>query len=147
MKLPRVLPESMLRLMSAGDRRKLGKAGITKAEAGASADIKNERDLQCLIVNYLRLRGIEPLWFRTDKRTTANIGWPDITFSILCPDKEMGYIARPCVWEVKFGNGKLSKEQADLAYKLKFNGWRHRVITSLEQARQELEALGCDGPS
>jgi hypothetical protein len=142
MKPPSVLPESYLRLISEADRKALGKAGMTKTEAEASATVKNERELQKLIVNYLRLHDIEPLWFRTDKRTTANVGWPDITFAVPHWDGQK-WIGIPCAWEVKMpDSGKLSKEQVLMAEKLHGNGWRHKVIRSFEQATQELREIG-----
>src|SRR5438105_10429918 len=51
-------------------------------EAMSKAQIKNERQLQSMIVNLLRLKGIEPLWHRTDKRSAATVGWPDISFAV-----------------------------------------------------------------
>ncbi len=77
-----VLPEKILRLLSPEDRKSLGAAGMTAEEAMLKAEVKNERALQVLIINLLRLKGIEPLWHRTDKRSAATVGWPDISFAI-----------------------------------------------------------------
>src|SRR5205823_7261409 len=95
---------------------------------------RNERELQRQIVDYLRWHVIEPLWHRTDKRTTGTVGWPDITFAV-------SGIA--CCWEIKFGNGKLSPEQADLAELLMSdsNNWRWDVIKSLEEAKEEFARI------
>lgn len=125
-----VLPEKILRLLSREDRASLGKAGMTAEEALAKADVKNERALQGLIVNLLRLKGIEPLWHRTDKRSAATVGWPDITFSIITGPGTIDGVGlqrtNPCAWEVKFGPGELSDEQKKMAVRLQSppNFWR-----------------------
>ena len=144
MKMPTVLPENILKCLSPLERKRLGKAGMTKAEAADRAEAKNERELQRQIVSYLQLKGIEVLWHRTDKRSTATIGWPDVTFTIGQYVSLVGIFPVACAWEIKFSNGKLSKEQSDLATRLQSppNFWRFRVITSFEQARRELRELG-----
>src|SRR2546430_16460274 len=76
----KLLPERYLRLMSPADRKAIGQS--TAEEALRKAEAKNERQLQSQIVQLLRLKGIEPLWHRTDKRSAATIGWPDITFAV-----------------------------------------------------------------
>lgn len=128
-KMSSVLPESILSKVSPEDRKAMGKAGLTKADCEQKAHARNERDLQRLIVNYLQLKGIEALWHRTDKRSTATVGWPDLTFAA------KGF---PVAWEIKFEKGKLSEEQELMAVKLKRNGWRFAVIRSLEEAKKEL---------
>jgi hypothetical protein len=134
----------VLRRMSAADRASLGKAGLTRADCEALCEAKNERELQKQIVSYLRLQGIEVNVSRTDKRTTHKKGWPDLTFAIIF--RVNGYRSEwiPCAWEIKFGNGKLSPEQEKLATTLTSppNGWRFRVIRSLDEARGELWKLG-----
>lgn len=146
--MPSVLPEHILKRMSPTDRKQLGKAGMTAAEAADKAQVKNERDLSKLIVNYLRLHGIEPLVHRTDKKSTATKGWPDITFAISCKgDKVPGgydtYVVA-VVWELKHGYNKLEPDQVSMAEKLQTppNCWIHRVIKSFEQAREHLRELG-----
>lgn len=129
MKLPSVLSESVLRCVSQEDRKKLGKAGLTREDCEKRAQVKNERDLQRLIVSYLNLKGLEVRRDRMDKRTTGNVGWPDLTFAAK---------GIPIAWETKFGAGKLSEEQELTIAKLKKNGWRCCVIRSLEQAKSEL---------
>lgn len=144
-----VLPEKILRLLSPEDRASLGKAGLTAEEALAKADVKNERTLQGLIVNLLRLKGIEVCWHRTDKKSAATIGWPDITFSVAT------YAAVPtqpydlatitaCAWEVKHGPGGLSDDQKKMALRLQSppNFWRWREIRSVDQALAELKEMG-----
>lgn len=107
------------------------------------AKVKNERALQTMIVQLLRLKGIEPLWHRTDKKSAATIGWPDITFSAAGMD-EIGFCAIPCAWEVKFGKGELSVEQQQMHIRLSTppNAWKIKVIRSVDEALAELKELG-----
>jgi hypothetical protein len=146
-----VLPEKILHLMSPEDRKALGKAGWTKAECEDRAEAKNERELSRQIVSLLRRHGIEPIVSRTDKRSTNNVGTPDILFAL-------GVIERPfndcgavehlapvaCAWELKHGNGKFSEEQKKMGILLQCspNSWRYRVIRSYDEALDELKALG-----
>jgi len=104
-------------------------------------EVKDERELQGQIVNLLRLKGIEPLWHRTDKKSHASIGWPDITFSV-----EHGLRSIPCLWEIKLPGKKLSAEQRNLAVKLMGppNAWVYKVITSVDEALIELKRLGIE---
>src|SRR5438309_363687 len=99
----KVLPESILKCLSKEDRQKIGQ--FTAEEVMAKAQIKNERQLQSMIVNLLRLKGIEPLWHRTNKRSSATVGWPDITFSVKasCEGSEW---TEAHGWEVKFGDSQ-----------------------------------------
>src|SRR5256885_7581653 len=111
----------MLRCLSPSDRKAIGQ--FTFEEVLQHADVKNERQLQSQIVQLLRLKGIEPLWHRTDKRSAATIGWPDITFAVRSSqlnDDGTFWIAQyyPCAWEIKFGDGQLSKEQQQMAVRL-----------------------------
>lgn len=138
----KVIPQHISRLMSPEDRQAFGKGAMTAEDALARAEIKNERDLQRQIVALLRLKGIEPNVSRMDKRKTDAVGWPDITFAIDYYDDPSYNI--PCAWEVKFGNGQLSKEQQQMHVRLSTppNAWRIRVIRSVDEAIAELKYLG-----
>lgn len=102
-------------------------------------DLRLEKDLQARIVNVLRLRGIEPLWHRTDRKSTATVGWPDITFCV-----EHGLRSIPIVWEIKLPGKKLSLEQTRMMIKLMDppNAWVYKIITSVDEALMELKKLG-----
>jgi hypothetical protein len=132
--MTKVIPENYLKWISEGDRKSLGKAGRTWKECIAKGEAKNERELQGQIVNLLRLRGIEPLWHRTDRRSAATIGWPDITFA---------YYGKAIAWEVKLPNGRLSREQDQMLDTLGTvpNWWDIRVIRSVDQALGELHRI------
>lgn len=129
MKLPAVLPENILNKISPEDRKSLGKAGLTREDCEKRAQVKNERELQRLIVGYLGTKGLEVLWHRTDKKSHATLGWPDLTFAAK---------GKAICWEVKWDKGKLSEAQELMAQRLKKNGWRFSVIRSFEQAKREL---------
>lgn len=130
-----VLSEKILRLMSSADRKKLGKGGLLWSEAKELAAAKNERELQGQLVQLLRRKGIEVLWHRTDRRSAATIGWPEITFAAG---------GQSCAWEVKFGDGELSTEQKQMAVRMMSppNCWWWRVIRSYDDALAELKELG-----
>lgn len=134
---PRLLPAHMVRLISGEDRKKLGIQ--TDGERMAKWKAKSERELQRQIVNYLKLRGIEVCWHRTDKKSAATIGWPDLTFAV----KSNGF-PMPIGIEVKYGAGVLSREQNDLHARLQANpnAWRIYVIRSFVEVVDLLRDLG-----
>lgn len=147
-----ILPPNILKCMSKADRDSLGKGGLLPEEALARAEAKSERDLQRLIVNLLMLKGIEPLWHRTDKKSAATIGWPDLTFAVqaFAPvfDRQgqcYDMITQQAVcWEVKFAKGALSLDQQRMSVRLSTppNGWIVKTITSVDEAIAELKELG-----
>lgn len=139
-----VYPFTWLRCMKEEDRKSLGRAGLLPEECAAKVEAKNERQLQGQIVQYLRLHGIEPCWHRTDKKSAATVGWPDITFAIIGQTSSAWNKIQPVAWEVKFGPGQLSKEQEQMAIRLQSppNCWRYRVIRSLDEAIKELKEMG-----
>jgi len=98
-------------------------------------EIKSERILQGQIVNILRLRSIEVCWHRTDTRSAATVGWPDLTFAVN---------GQAIAWEVKLPGGKLSKDQERVAGLLIHppNNWQFRIIHSVDEALSALKVLG-----
>lgn len=132
MRLTGPLPEKFLRLMSAADRELCAPGQLTSVEAVAKLTITSERQLQSLLVGLLRIRGIEPLWFRTDRRTRSTIGWPDITFAIH---------GRPMAWEVKMPGEKPRPEQVSVHELMRRTGWGVHVITSFLQGKGILDDL------
>lgn len=151
--LSKVLPEHMLSKVAPEDRAKLGKAGQTAAETVAKAAIKNERDLQKQIISFLRMKGIEPIFQRMDKRTTTTKGTPDILFSVTVNRREwrddirmkhVSYETAACAWECKFSDGKSSEDQKAMAVTMTTepNAWRHKIIRCLDEAIEELQAVG-----
>jgi hypothetical protein len=135
----KVLPEAFLRCMSPEDRKALGQMSAEEALVAFTA--KSERKLQSQIVNLLRLRGIEVCWHRTDKRSAATVGWPDLTFAVV---READLETFPCAYEVKMPGGVLSPEQKQMAVRLQSppNWWRYRVIRSVDEALKDLKEMG-----
>ncbi len=135
MKSSVVLPESFLRCVAPADRKKLGKAGRTKSECDAVQAEKSERELQKQIVNLLRLKDIEVIASRTDRRTSNNVGTPDLIFAVH---------GQAHCWELKLPGGKLRAEQEQMALRLQspLNGWRWRCIRSVDEALAELSEMG-----
>lgn len=139
----KVLPDSYLRCMSAKDRKSMGKAGQTAAETLAKADVKTEKDLQKAIISLLRLKGFEPIVSRMDKRTSNNIGTPDILFVTL--DLLRASIVA-CAWEVKLPGEQLREEQERMMVRLITppNFWSYSLIHSVDEAIAELKDMGID---
>lgn len=129
------LPEKFLRLMSEADRALFAPGQLTSEEAIAKLTITSERQLQGLLVGLLRVRGIEPLWFRTDKRSRATVGWPDITFALT---------GLAIAWEVKMPGEKPRPEQLTVHELMKRNGWCVMVINSFLQGRNFLDTFNPD---
>jgi hypothetical protein len=121
----------MLRLVAPEDRAKLGRAGMTKAEAFAKCCVDTERKLQNLIDSYLRQRGIEPIRSRMDKRSTINVGAPDFMFA---------YHGKPIAMEAKRPGETLTKEQEDMKAVMtnSTNGWRWFTVHSIDDVRDAL---------
>jgi hypothetical protein len=121
-----IIPENLLRCVNPADRKKLGPAGQTAEEAMQAFTIRSEKDLQKQICNLLSLRGIWFSWSRMDCKTTAKVGTPDF---LLVSN------GIPIALEAKFGNGKLSEEQERTHALMTRDGWKVRVVRSLEEVR------------
>lgn len=102
---------------------------------------KSERKLQGQIVNLLRLKGIQVLWHRTDKKSAATVGWPDLTFAV-----ESGLRTIAIGMEVKLPGKKLSTEQQKVAVEMMNppNGWTYHVVTSVDEVLSILRRLGLE---
>lgn len=120
-----ILPNHILEKLPAAERAKLGKAGMTAAEANAAFVARNERQLQRQIHNELMRRGIWHDLDATNKRRTGTLGTPDFLFSIN---------GRACALEVKFEGGRLRPEQEEAIRQMTANGWRVTVVRTLQDA-------------
>lgn len=134
---PTVLPDAFLSKMDKADRKRLGKAGVTTAEAEAKQAFKREKELQQRCVALLRLRNIVCNVSRTDRRKTDMVGWPDLTFCV--PRRERHGI--PCAFECKLPGCHPTPEQVKVMQQMMDNGWFIRVITSEEQFLETLKTL------
>lgn len=149
-----ILPESYLKCMSEEDRKKLGKGGRTWEESLARGEARSEKELQDWIGNLLRLKGIEAIRSRMDRKTSNNVGCPDFLFCIRSaePEKLAGFegelitvwVDRCCAWEVKLPGKKLGEEQERMQKRMTRlpNVWRWSLITSVDDALRELRGMG-----
>ena len=135
-----VLPENILKCMSAKDRKELHQK--TASEVLEAGEAKSERELQKQIVGLLRLKGIEPLVPTFGKKTRMNTGWPDITFAVQTVEHNFQTYAG--AWECKLPGQKLTVDQERMAKRLKErpNGWTFAVITSVDDAIKSLRGMG-----
>ena len=78
MKLPSVPSEGFLQAIQAEERKKLGKAGMTKAEAQAVYARGQEKDLKKVVLNELLRQGAWVFDQPMSKRTRGRPGVPDI---------------------------------------------------------------------
>jgi hypothetical protein len=115
-----LLPDRMLKLMSAADRKAIGQT--TAAEALAIAEAKSERELQEQIASILRHREvvyIRPAMFR---RSQLPVGWPDFTFC---------HKSRAIGLECKSKIGEPTHEQLEMHAHMEANGWEVHIVRSL----------------
>jgi hypothetical protein len=140
----KVLPESFLKCMRPEDRAELGRAGRLQAEADARGAARSEKALQRQIENYLRLRGIEVIRSRMDRKTSNNVGTPDLLFAV--ENLSAGHAPRvyALALEVKLPGRKLDPEQEKMreAMTTHPNGWTHRTVNSVEEVKSFLDGLG-----
>lgn len=145
---PRLLPEHIKRLIDPAQRKALGI--LTEEELSLKVEARNERKLHEQIRQFFNRKGIAYLESRMDKRSHATVGWPDFTFAVHLnkPNKidptSVTMVPIPCAWECKVGKAKLRPEQEEMFRRLQAfpNSWRVRVIRSLQEAADELKALG-----
>ena len=127
------IPANLLRCMSPADQRACSPTGRTPEETRAKAVAKDERELQRMIANWLRLQG---LWFtqsRMDRRTSNTVGTPDFIFP---------YCGCAIYWEVKCPwPAKLRPEQEAARDAILKQGGEWRLVTSLDEAREHLRAV------
>jgi len=149
-KLTYPLPEKVLRMIDPTERKKLGTGYATASETASRVQLYNERKLHSQIRQLLHLKGIVFFESRMDKRSHGTVGWPDFTFAVLLqkPNKadptNVTCVPVPIAWEVKIPGGKPTPEQQEMLWRVQKepNAWRVVVIRSLEQAVDELKALG-----
>jgi hypothetical protein len=127
-----VLPDNILRRMSTEDRKTLGKAGLTASECRKIIMEKSEKDLQKIIAQWLRLRGLYYDMDAMHKKRAGTIGAPDFQFP---------YRGKFVAWEVKFGKNSLSLEQSSVRDSILKQGGEWRLIKSLEEAKNHLNEL------
>lgn len=133
----KVLPDAFLSKMDKADRKRLGKAGVTNAEAQAKQAFKREKELQQRCIAMLRLRGIFVAFSRMDKKAGTVVGTPDLIFCV--PRAKRHGV--PCAFECKLPGCHPTPEQVRVMQQMMDNGWFIRVITSEEQFLETLKTL------
>jgi hypothetical protein len=121
-----ILPDRILTKMSAADRKKLGKAGVTASEGAAKCDHREEIAIHNQIKAFLHRNYIRYLYASPNKRSTLPVGYPDFTI--------FGSHFRVVFIEVKTAKGKLTKEQLDWQIHLITRGHFHYVVGSYLEA-------------
>jgi len=142
------LPEHVKRMIDHAQRQSLGIR--TNDEVAARVHTYNERKLHAELRQLFNLKGIAYLEARMDRKSHMTKGWPDFTFAVLLqkPNKMdptgLTCVPIPCAWECKVGSARLKPEQEEMLRRLQAepNGWRVKVIHSLQEAVEELKALG-----
>ena len=127
------LPEHILRMIDFAERKKMGKHFRTSEEIASDAERITERKLHAQIRSLLSLKNIVYFESRMDKRTTQKKGAPDFIFATK---------GIPVAWECKVGKGKLRPEQEEMLCKMEVNGWRIKVVRSLQEASEALKDMG-----
>lgn len=123
------IPEHIRQKMNPEDRQIVGKAARTNEEAAALQEAKSEKELQNLIVNYLRLRNIVVGRQRMDRKSNLIIGYPDIWFA---------FNSVPIAFEVKLPGKSLTSEQLMMLENMLQNGWKTFVVHSVDDVRKAL---------
>lgn len=143
MKLPSVLSEGLLQALPTAERKRLGRAGMTKAEAQAKYTAGKEKELQREIAQWLNGQEIYFESDRMDARTSGKRGRAD--FRVCVPVRIGGTVeGRWLSVEAKTEAGTFSKEQAAEAARLRKSGGRFLIAFSLAdviEAVREIQNL------
>ena len=89
-------------------------------------------DLHAPLARWLREQKLEYVRARSDRRSTIEAGWPDLT--ILHPQRF------PLLIELKTDKGDLSRDQKETHARLRERGFRVHVIRELDKAILLIEA-------
>ncbi len=130
-----MLSDWLLARVSPADRKTAGlppPISELAAKSVAKSYLKREKELQNQIVSWLRLRNVTVLWSRMDRRLTATIGWPDITFAVK---------GRAVALEAKLPGCEPTEDQRRVMAGLSSDGWAVKVVHSLDEARAVVESL------
>jgi hypothetical protein len=132
MKLPAIVTEGFLQAMPPEERKRLGRAGITAAEALATFRQGEEKELQDYCYQWLNANQIYFNSDRMDKRTTGRKGRAD--FRICCHGL---WLSAEC----KAEGGKLTPEQIDDASRLIRSRGRFIVVHKLKDLTDHVRRL------
>jgi hypothetical protein len=132
MKLPAVLPEGFLRALPLEERKRLGRAGLTSEEAQARYVADQEKKLQRDIATWLNREQIYFESDRMDRKTSGRKGRADFR---VCVEGQWLSL------EAKSETGKLTKEQAAEAARLRKSGGKFVVCSSLKSAIDAIRSM------
>jgi VRR-NUC domain len=124
------LPDHFLEKLFPEERKRLGKAGMTAAEAQEKYQARVEKEMRLHFSNWLMLRAIPFVTARHDKKSTIMVGWPDYT--VLWDNRVL------CV-EFKMAGQKPRPEQQKVIEFLLRSGVKTVVCTSFSQAIQTVK--------
>jgi len=132
-KLPAIVSEGFLQSLPEDERKKLGRAGMTRAEALAKYRAGQEKQLQDDVMRWLDLHEIYFESDRMDKKTSGKKGRPDFRCCVM---------GRWVAFECKTEAGTLSKEQAEQAARLRKSGGTFVVVFSLQDVIAAVREAG-----
>lgn len=132
MKLPAVPSEGFLQALPEEERKRLGRAGITAAEAMATYKAGQEKELQKDVIRYLDYHQIYWNNDRMDKKTSGKPGRADFR---IC------YKGRWVSAECKAETGTLSSAQAMDAARLRKSGGRFVLVFCLRDLIEEFRNI------
>ncbi len=127
-----LIPDKYLRLMSPEDRKQLGKAGETFAEATERGSILTERKLQAQIESWFRKNEIYAERQRMDRKSNMTGGAPDFR---VC------FEGRFVAFEIKVGANHATPEQERELERIRLSGGLAYVVRSLVEIKEILGKL------
>ena len=89
------------------------------------AEMKSEKELQEQIVGFLERNNTVVIRSRMDRKTSTNVGTPDLLFAIN---------GRAIAYEVKLRGKKPTREQVDMMQRMGRNGWACYVVETYDNA-------------
>jgi hypothetical protein len=135
MKLPAVPSEGLLQSLPPEERKRLGRAGMTKAEAQAKYAAGRERELKSDVIKEVRRRGGWEYDQPMSKKTRGRPGVPDL---IIC---YRGYFLAV---ELKAAGGTMSQEQAQEAVAIRKAMGRFVLAYSVNDVVEALLGIDAD---
>lgn len=145
---PSQLSDKQRSMIAPEDRHKLGQRLETHAEAQSRADDRAEKELQDQVIGLLRRNGVEPIINRFGKKTTTNLGCPDVLFAVMSVHLAFQHIpikvAHAIGFEFKVGTNKQSDDQIEMEKRMttKPNAWEYVIIRSYQDALDFLRKVG-----